>query len=414
MPDDFDPNAELDRLLAAPPAAPAASPAPPPATLGAASLPLPPNSFDANTELDRLLGASSAPRRPYDPNDYFGSRPWQPGDRSIGDIARTALEATGRGAIEGITETMRAPGTLIDGTTQPPPPPPAPDDHTGQVLRTTFGEGWNNPEWYAAQVGHMLGHGAPTFAAGLAGGAIGGAVGGPIGAGIGGAGGFALGSMLQEFVPAFERAREAGLGVEEARDRALIESGIAGAFGAVMGGVGPAMNYLRPLVSRAIIASGLVSLGTAGRISRGIGTLGKAPAQLGVVQPTLAIGQQVAEGAAEGRIPTREELVQTAVLGLAQGLPTHLTSTGAQRVARAVRPERVGSTFDPHAELDRLTQPPHPISGARRSATGRRARAAGRGADDAGAGAAIGHRRPAASARAARGRAQRQTARERG
>src|SRR5262249_53294953 len=98
-----------------------------------------------------------------------------------------------------------------------------------------IGRGWRDPNWWGAQMAYGLAKSSPSLALGLGFGAAGGAMGGPAGALGGSVIGFGVGSAIQEIAPAYQRARADGLSHEQAVNRAWLESGIAGAFGAAMG-----------------------------------------------------------------------------------------------------------------------------------------------------------------------------------
>jgi hypothetical protein len=149
----------------------------------------------------------------------------------------------------------------------------------------------------------------------------------PEGGGIpGGAAGFAVGSMMQEIAPAYQRARADGLDHDAAVTRAIEQSGIAGAFGAVMG-----------------MAPGLSAFGRSaeGALRRPIS---EALAQVFGVQPGLGAAQQVAQGAIEGKMPTAGELAT----GYAENVGLGAALTAGHAAVRAAVPERAAG--EPSAE----------------------------------------------------------------
>lgn len=199
-------------------------------------------------------------------------------------VFETAYEAGKKGFVSGIKESIQAPTAFRDR-----PAEEADTTPVGELLAAPISQGWNDPKWWVAHIVHGAAASSPSLAAGAAGAAAGAGIAGattgigaPVGALVGGAGGFALGSAIQTIAPAYQRARAAGLDHDESVNRALAETGIAAAFGGAMGAA-PALSPLKGAVSRAL-------------------------AEIFAVQPGLGIGQQVATGAVEGKMPSLDEL----------------------------------------------------------------------------------------------------------
>ncbi|CAO3353104.1 transglycosylase SLT domain-containing protein [Azospirillum melinis] len=226
-------------------------------------------------------------------------------------ILSTFGTAAARGAGEAIRNTANAPSFR-----QERPAEAKEADGIDELLATPISKGWTDPKWWAAQIGAGIGGSAPTVAAGIAGGAAGSAVAGPPGALVGSALGFGGGSFVQSLAPEYQRARAEGLDHDAAVDRALQQSGIAGAFGAAMG--------LAPGV-------GLFGKTVEGAIKRPIS---EALAQIFGVQPALGVAQRATQNAAAGRETTAEELLQDYALNAGAGAAMVGAHKGVERMAR--------------------------------------------------------------------------------
>jgi hypothetical protein len=137
--------------------------------------------------------------------------------------------------------------------------------------------------------------------------------------------------MIQEIAPAYQRARVDGLDHDAAVNRALADTGIAGAFGAVMG-----------------LAPGMSAFGreAEGALRRPIS---EALLQIFGVQPGIGTAQRVAEGAVEGKMPTAAELgtgyAENVGLGVAL-TGGHAALAGARAVGAARPPSDVAAVLD--------------------------------------------------------------------
>lgn len=245
-------------------------------------------------------------------------------------VLSTFGTAAARGAGEAIRNTVAAPSFSQDRPEEAKAP-----DGIDALLSTPISEGWSNPKWWAAQIGAGIGGSAPSVAAGLIGGAAGTTVGGPAGTLVGSALGFGGGSFVQSLAPEYKRARAEGLDHDAAVDRALQQSGIAGAFGAAMG--------LAPGV-------GLFGKSAEGALKRPIS---EALAQIFGVQPALGVGQRATQNAAAGRETTAEELLQDYALNAGTGAAMVTAHKGVERMARrGARPEEAATPAAEDAQPD--------------------------------------------------------------
>ena len=248
----------------------------------------------------------------------------------------TVAQAAVRGAVEGGTSALQAPTAFRDRTPTVPTRAPGqqtlsglvtgaapqqPQDTVSRVLETPLSQGWTSPTWWAAHIAHGAAASAPSLALGAAGVAAGEAV-APEGGGlVGGAAGFGLGSMIQEIAPAYQQARASGLDHDAAVTRAMEQTGIAGAFGAVMG-----------------LAPGVSAFGKTleGELKRPISD---ALLQIFGVQPGLGAGQQVAQGAVSGQMPTAGELAT----GYAENVGLGAALTAGHGAVRAFAGDRTAA-----------------------------------------------------------------------
>lgn len=245
------------------------------------------------------------------------------GQLSFGDVLGQALR---KGFHRGVTETVEGAKVIGRGGFDKNAAPEAPDDsEVGKLLQTPLSQGWNDSRWWTAQIAHGLAASSPTLAAGLVGGAAGTGVGGPIGGLVGGVGGFALGSALQTIAPAYQKARADGLDHDAAVDRAMLETGIAGAFGAAMGAA-PAAPVFGKTATGALKAP-----------------ISEALAQIFGVQPGLMMGHKATENLVEGK-PIGEGVPEAGVLGAATGVPLVAAHVGLRKAAKAT-----GLTSEPAA-----------------------------------------------------------------
>lgn len=207
-------------------------------------------------------------------------------------IAGVAGEALTSGLREGF-------GAAEQGLTAPFSLPgqegPKNSEQLQKLLDTPLTEGWWKPDVLAAHMIHGMSSGAPALTMGAAG-AIAGSEYGPGGQLAGSGLGFGMGSALQTVAPAYQRARADGLDHDAAVTRAMKETGIAGAFGAMMG-LAPGMSLFGTTAENALKRP-----------------IGEALAQIFGIQPALAVGQQAAISASEDKgLPTGKEALNTAL-----------------------------------------------------------------------------------------------------
>lgn len=318
------------------------------------SAPLPPPRPAALTPTPpTITNAPLPPRRPPEfggvpkmPDDFAGWIDDQPvpkapsPDLSIGDVAK---QAAVKGLRQGILDAAHGAEIAANGFNPNQAIPEADTSPVGKLLSTPMDQGWKDPKWWTAQLAHGITAGAPTIGAGVVGSAAGSGVAGPAGALIGGAGGFAAGAALQELAPAYIKARQEGLTHDQAVDRAMKDTAIAGAFGAAMG----AAPALRPFKSA--ISNSLMTL---------FGTM-----------PSLMVGQHAAQNVAEGK-PVGQGLGEAAVMGLAMGAPFAAMHAVMPRAAQGESP---AGASDPIGDFIRTAQRTQGEADAR--AAGRRTKA---------------------------------------
>ena len=183
------------------------------------------------------------------------------------------------------------------------------------------------------------------------------AMGGPLGGIAGFMGEGALGSI----VPAYNAARARGLDPDAATKQAIIESGIAATFAGAMGLVGKF-----PLTGT---AQKVINGEVADVLKR---PLMEAMTQIGIVQPSLMAGQDVATGASRGELPSRDQLLTDMVVGGLAGLGIHenvpwagegkrvppgAESRNLPRVRRALQQRRRPNALTCQASSDWLKEP---------------------------------------------------------
>lgn len=189
-------------------------------------------------------------------------------------------------------------------------PEPNAQDEITRLNRTPISEGWSNPRWWGVKASGYLGQSAPSAALGVGGALAGGAVGGPVGALAGGAAGVGGGMAFQTLVPAYKQARAAGLNHDQALSQALMQTGIAGGFGAAMGIVG---------------ATPLTGVTVNGVLKRPIT---EALVKMGVAEPGLLVAQQqAAKTAAGGGWLSPDEALEGYIMGAGVGAAMHGATT---------------------------------------------------------------------------------------
>jgi hypothetical protein len=188
-------------------------------------------------------------------------------------------------------------------------------DYVGRLLRQSPSEGWTNLDWWAARIAFDGGKSYPSAALGVAGMVVGSEIAPGAGTAILGAIGFGLGSLIQTLAPAYQRARSEGLDHDAAVDRALKETGIAVAFGALAG---------------AIPNAGLFGKTIEGALKRPVSEL---LAQIFGVQPGLSVIGGAATRTVEGKPITADDVISDYFDGLTSGA----VRAGGHHVLRKVR-----------------------------------------------------------------------------
>jgi len=187
---------------------------------------------------------------------------WPLVGRSFMQSAVTAGQEVGAGAAAAVPSAIG--GSTVAQQAATLPEPDAQDEVT-KLSQKPITSDWTNSRMWGVKIGGWLGSTAPTAALGGAGAVAGGMAGGPAGAIAGGAGGTALGMALQTIVPAYKAAAARGLPPDAALDEAMIQTGIAGAFGAAMGITGgvPLTGTVAGAIKRPLMEA-LVKLGCGG------------------------------------------------------------------------------------------------------------------------------------------------------
>lgn len=232
-------------------------------------------------------------------------------DSSDPGIFRLATTALFRGMGQGTTAFGQGIQAMMPGTKLADfaNAPPETQDKVSKLLKTRIGEGWSDPQWWAVQLMSGAGESAPSAALGGLGIVGGGAVGGPAGALAGGAAGFGVGSFVQDLVPAYQRAKAEGLSDKDATTRAIVDSGIAGAFGATMGLV-PGISFFGK-------ESQAMANGEIAKVLRR--PVMEMLTQIGVVQPALMGAQTAATAVAEGKDIDPGDIFTSAIMGAGTG-----------------------------------------------------------------------------------------------
>jgi hypothetical protein len=250
-------------------------------------------------------------KRPPNPNA-------EPSDEQIPGFFQTFGSAVGRKAAEAAANLAAGTqillpkgvgGKTLQESIQDGDVHPQTQDYIDKLLGEDLTQGWYKPKWWIAQLGANVGGVAPGL--GTAIGAT--AVGGPL-AGIAAFGGEAA---IERLVPAYKAAVAAGLPPDQATTRALVDSGIAATFATAMGLAGK-VGVTKPLaeyVGRVLSPTALEAL-----------------AQLGIVQPGLMAGQDVATSLAHGETPEAHQIMTDMVVGGLGGLAIHGTFRGLDRV----------------------------------------------------------------------------------
>lgn len=173
------------------------------------------------------------------------------------------------------------------------------DGLLGQGVMT----GWSDPKWWGAHI--ASGAGSMTPGLGVA------AVGSLATPAVGGAG-FVGEIALSSLPPAYKAARAKGLDPDAAMQRALIDTGIAGA-GAGLMMVAPALSIFGRVGGDAAAEAASVAATAFKRPAM------EAIAQLGVVQPLIGDTQHLVTSLTHGEIPGTDDLLTTHVDQMAMG-----------------------------------------------------------------------------------------------
>lgn len=198
---------------------------------------------------------------------------------------------------------------------------PETKDEIDNLLGQKVTQGWNDPKWWGAQIAHGTGSVIPGAGAAAVGSLA--RIPAPIT--------FGAEAGLGSLVPAYKAARAAGLEPEDAAHRAIVDSGISTAAAVAMG--------LAPSVS-------LFGKTTNPAITDQVATMLKRPvmemlAQLGLVQPGLAISGHLVTSLSHGEVPDAADLATTGVVGVGMGgamVGAHAAIRGANAARKAAIP----------------------------------------------------------------------------
>lgn len=225
---------------------------------------------------------------------------------------------------------------------------PATKTELDGLLSKKVNEGWSDPKWWGAQVAHGMGGMVPAL--GAAG--VGAVARVPLPVSFGVEGG--VGAL----VPAYKKARAEGLSAEDATTRALVDSGISAAVATAMG-IAPSIAIFgkTPGVSAAL---DMTLDSTAQLLKRPVMEM---LAQLGLVQPGLAVAGEVVKELSHGADLDPWGLATSYVVGAAQGVP-FVGAHGAQAAIRGLRRSAVSA--EPPATPEQVqrsfeNQQPNPV-----------------------------------------------------
>lgn len=182
-------------------------------------------------------------------------------------------------------------------------------DYTDKLLQQGIGEGWTHPDWWIAKIANNVGGLAPPLAGAAAASAT------PLGP-LGGIGVFAGEAAIANLPRAYNAARAKGLDETQAIHRAIIDSGIAASFAGLMG------------IAGKLSVTGAISGKVAPYISEGVADILQRPVtesliQLGVVQPGLMAGQDIATAGSHGELPEMDQLLTDVATNSLVGLGVH-------------------------------------------------------------------------------------------
>jgi hypothetical protein len=192
---------------------------------------------------------------------------------------------------------------------------PETKDELDALLGKKVNEGWTDPKWWGAQLAHGTGGMLPAVGAA----AVGAVARVPIPVSFG------LEGAVGALVPAYKKARAEGLDPDAATSRAIVDSGISAATAAAMG--------LAPNISLFGKNTAVINDQVAQTLKRPVMEL---LAQLGMVQPGLAVTGEIVKDLSHGEAPDPWGLATTFVVGAAQGVPI----VGAHSAMSAVRTMR--------------------------------------------------------------------------
>ena len=294
MPDD--PLAWMRSLA---PSAASTPPAPAPAPAEPATPTAAPEG-DSLGWMRTLAQPAEAPR--VAPVDHGEDAPPEPTPGVLGAMGQGLLRGAMQGP-RGVAQTAR----VFAGERGAEP---VPEDRSsfGRLMAKPHSQvAWSEyAPWLSGKISEALAGSAPTVVGAIGGAAAGSAMAGPAGALAGGAAGGGVGAALQTLGPAYQRALAEGRTTDQAVDLALRETGLAGLFGAAGGAIGAGLR----------------------------GSVTKALVDIFGAQPALSVGQTAATNLATGRPNTRDELIESGVVGAGTGLAFEVPGTARAGLRR--------------------------------------------------------------------------------
>lgn len=201
-------------------------------------------------------------------------------------------------------------GQTLEQQFQAQTTPPPTQDEIDSLLAKRVNEGWSDPKWWGAQIAHGTGSTVPGMVSAGVGAAIGGGIAPVAGAIPGGAVGFGAEGAVGAIVPAYKKARAEGLSPDDAMQRAIVDSGISAATATAMG-LAPGVSFFGKSAAPELVNGQIASM-----LRRPTMEM---LAQLGIVQPSLAVTGELATALTHGETPNPWDLATTGVVGIGMG-----------------------------------------------------------------------------------------------
>ena len=307
---DFDPDA----WLAANP--PAGSAAPPDDTGG-------PKPFDPDAWLAQTAPPNPAGKQPEQAPEQTPTRTSEEDDTP--GIVETLRKSYARGVAKQMVNEASGLQVFTGQKTL--------DDFAQEALRTpeqkdaidrlndkSLAEGWTSVPWWMQKLGSNVGAMTPGLGYALGAGAATAAIPGvgPAISPVAGVAAFAGEAALSNIVPSYVQAKKEGLSDELALRRALTDSGTAAAFATAMGFAGKLpLTKLMPILEKGPR---------------------EAMVQMGIIQPSLMAGQDIATSELQGKgMPGAGDIATDMIIGSAIGVGVHNVYKGVDKIAEMRR-----------------------------------------------------------------------------